>query len=334
MQPVHNKERDMEKFLRQFLAVGVLAAMTLSTQAQEFPAKPIRIIVPTSVATTSDLTARFIAEQMSHELNVSVVVENKPGNSGIPGVTSFMAAPNDSYTLLVSYSGLYANAALYKKEVSPYDPVKDFRILAGANQVSLVLVANVGFKADTVRQLVALARQKPNEVTYASTGVGGSTHLGPELLANRAGIRLRHIPYNSGAQAVADVVGGHVNIAMTALPSAASLIAAGKLKALAVTGSHRSALMPDVPTLEEAGVPGAEVVSRQAIVARTGITDAAAAKLTAVIAKIVASPEYAKFLVANGIEKEPMPPDLYAKSGPDELRRWTEMVTLSGARAE
>lgn len=315
-------------FHRIFAALVTLLA--LAATAQDFPSRPIRIVVPTSVATTSDLTARFIADQMARELNVSVVVDNRTGSNGILAVTNFLAAPADGHTLLLTYSGIYANAALYKSV--PYDPVRDFRILAGLNQVLLALVAAPNFSPASVRQLVDYAKDRPNEVTYASASVGSSTHLGPELLAGRAGIKLRHIPYKSGAQAVADVAGGHVNIAMTAVPTAAPLVAAGKLKALAVTGSHRSSLLPDVPTLQESGIQNAEISSRQALVAPAAIPEAAAARLTAVISKILATPEYARFLAANGIERELVPPEAYARTGPEELRRWTEMVVLSGAK--
>ena len=319
----------MSTVLRRILA-SLVAVFALAAHAQEFPSRPIRIVVPTSVATTSDLTARFIADQLGRELGVSVVVDNRTGSNGILAVSNFLAAPADGHTLLLTYSGLYANAALYKSV--PYDPIRDFRILVGLNQVLLALVAAPNFPAATVRQLVDYARDRPNEVTYASASVGSSTHLGPELLAGRAGVKLRHIPYKSGAQAVADVAGGHVNIAMTAVPTAAPLVLSGKLKALAVTGSHRSALLPDVPTLQESGIPNAQITSRQALVAHAAIPEAAAAKLTAVVSKILATPEYARFLATNGIEKELVPPEAYSKSGPEELRLWTEMVILSGAK--
>jgi len=309
---------------------AMLATICIGVSAQEFPSKPIRIIVPTSVATTSDLTARFIAEEMAKEFNVNVVVDNKTGANGILGVTQFLAAPADGHTLLLTYSGLYANAALYKSV--PYDPVKDFRILIGVNQVYLVLVAAPAFGVSSVKQLVEYAKERPNTVTYASASVGSSTHLGPELFASRAGIKLRHVPYKGGAQAIADTAGGHVNIAMTALPTAVPLVAAGKLRALAVTGSVRSAVMPDVPTMAEAGITGAEITSKQAVVAATGIPEPAAARLTASISRIVRLPEYAKLLEANGVEKEPLAPEAYAKIGAEELRRWTEMVRLSGAK--
>ena len=165
----------------------LLSALCFAVSAQEFPSKPIKIIVPTSTGTTSDLAARFIAEQMAKELNVSVAVENKSGANGTLAVSQFQAAPNDGHTLLLTNSSLYANPALYKG--LSYDPVKDFRILLGVNQVFLVLVAAPTFKPNSVSQLVAYAKERPNEVTYASAGVGSSTHLGPELFASRAGIK-------------------------------------------------------------------------------------------------------------------------------------------------
>ena len=314
------------------MIAAMLAMLCIGVAAQEFPSKPIRIIVPTSVATTSDLTARFIADEMAREFNVNVVVENRSGANGILGVSQFLAAAADGHTLLLTYSGLYANPALYKSV--PYDPVRDFRILAGVNQVFLVLVAAPAFNVNSISQLVDYAKQRPNVVTYASASVGSSTHLGPELFASRAGIKLRHVPYKGGAQAIADTAGGHVNIAMTALPTALSLVASGKLKALAVTGSVRSSVMPDVPTLAEAGITGAEITSKQALVAPAGIPEHAAARLTASISRIIRTPEYAKLLEASGVEKEPLPPEVYAKIGAEELRRWTEIVRLSGATFE
>lgn len=318
----------MHRFLRRFLAAS-LALACLGALAQEFPSKTIRIIVPTFTGTASDVTGRFIADQMAKELKVGVVIDNKSGANGILAVSQFLAAPPDGYTLLLSASGLYANAALYKNLA--YDPVKDFRIVAGINEVFFVLVASPTLPVDSVKELVEYAKERPEDVTYASASVGSSTHLGPELFASRAGIKLRHIPYKGGAQAITDTAGGQVNIAMTAVPTAASVVVAGKLKALAVTGSKRPILMPNLPTLAESGIAGAEITSKQGIVAPAGIPEAAAAKLTATITRIVNTPEYAKFLESQGVEKETLPTDVYAKSGPDELKRWTEMVKISDA---
>lgn len=180
------------------IIASVLAVLSIAAHAQEFPSKPMRIIVPTSVATTSDLTARFIAEQMTKDLNVSVVVDNKTGANGILGVTEFLAAPNDGHTLLLTNSSLDANPALYKKV--PYDPVKDFRILLGVNQVFLILVASPAFNVNSVKQLVEYAKERPNEVSYASASVGSSTHTRPELFASRAAIRAQAMDRDGGSQ--------------------------------------------------------------------------------------------------------------------------------------
>jgi tripartite-type tricarboxylate transporter receptor subunit TctC len=259
-------------------------------------------------------------------------VDNKPGANGIVAVQQFMAAPADGTTLLLTASGLYANPALYKNV--PYDPVRDFKLVAPVNEALFVLVAAPSFAPANVAQLIELAKSKPGEVTYASASVGSSTHLGPELFASRAGIQLRHIPYKGGAQAITDTAGGQVNIAMTAVPTAAPLIKAGRLKALAVTGSRRSNLLPDVPTLAESGVSGAEISSRQALAVPSATPDAIASRLSSAITRVTASAEYARFLESQGLEKEPMAADIYARTGPSELRRWAEMVRISGAKLD
>ena len=314
------------------LACTLLAGLPQPSAAQDFPKGPIRIIVPTSTATASDLTARFVAEEMAREFNTSVVVENKSGANGILAVQQLLSLPADGQTMLLTASGLYANPALYRNV--PYDPVRDWHIVAPVNETQFILAAAPNFPPRTVREVVEYARSRPEEVTYASASVGSSTHLGPELFAARAGIRLRHIPYKGGAQAIADTAGGQVNLAMTAIPTAAPLVQSGKLKALAVTGTARSPLLPDVPTLSEAGVNGAEITSKQAIVVRPGTPEAVVARLRASIVRITGTPEYARFLAQRGLDKEPIALEEYLKSGPEQLRRWTEMVRLSGAKLD
>ena len=314
------------------LACVVLAGWPQPAAAQDFPKGPMRIIVPTSTATASDFTARFLAEEMAREFGTSVVVENRSGANGILAVQQMLSLPADGHTLLLTASGLYANPALYRNV--PYDPVRDWLIVAPVNETQFILVGAPNFAPRTVRELVDFARSRPEEVTYASASVGSSTHLGPELFASRAGIRLRHIPYKGGAQAIADTAGGQVNIAMTAIPTAAPLVQSGKLKALAVTGTARSPLLPDVPTLAESGVTGAEITSKQAIIVRPGTPEPAVARLRASITRITATPKYARFLAQRGLDKEPIPLEEYLRSGPEQLRRWTEMVRLSGAKLD
>jgi tripartite-type tricarboxylate transporter receptor subunit TctC len=313
-------------------AATVFAFAACAAAAQDFPTKPIRIIVPTSTGTASDLTARFVGDLLSKDLNTSVVVDNRSGANGTLAIQQLLGSPADGHTVMVMASGLYANPALYRNV--QYDPGRDLKIVAPLNEVSFVLVAAPTFQATNVKQLVDFAKQHPGEVTYASASVGSSTHLGPELFASRAGIKLRHIPYKGGAQAIQDTAGGQVNMAMTAVPTAVPLIRGGKLKALAVTSTSRSALLPDTPTLAESGVSGAEITSKQSIVVPAATPEAVVSKLRTALTRVTATPEYAKFMEMQGLEKEPIALDTYINLGPHEVKRWGDMVRLSGAKLD
>lgn len=321
----------MFKRMRKFATV-LFALAAFTAAAQDFSSKPIRLIVPTSTGTASDATARFISDVIAKELNTSVVVDNRSGANGTLAIQALLSSPPDGHTLMVMASGLYANPALYKNV--KYDPGRDLKIVAPLNEVSFVLVAAPNFPVSNVKQLVDYAKQHPGDVTYASASVGSSTHLGPELFASRAGIKLRHIPYKGGAQAIADTAGGQVNMAMTAVPTAVPLIRAGKLKALAVTSSARSGLLPETPTLAEGGISGAEITSKQSIVVPAATPEAVVGKLRAAITKVTSSPEYAKFMEMQGLEKEPIALDSYVNIGPAETKRWADMVRLSGANLD
>ncbi|RCW68607.1 Bug family tripartite tricarboxylate transporter substrate binding protein [Pseudorhodoferax soli] len=314
------------------LLVALVACAAGTSFAQHYPEKAIRLLVPTSTGTASDLTARFVSEELGKMLGVAVAVDNRAGANGVLATQTLLGAPADGHTLMVMASGLYANPALYKNLT--YDPGRDQTIVAPLNQAYFALVAGPSFDVTSVKELVERAKKQPGEVTYGSASVGSSTHLAPELFALRAGITLRHIPYKGGAQAITDTAGGQVNIAMTAVPTAIPLITAGKLKALAVSAANRSALLPDVPTFAESGIRGAEFVSRQSIVVRTGTPEAVVTKLRQAILKITSTAEYARFLSAQGLEKETAPLDAYLKSGPEETVRWAEMVRISGVKQE
>lgn len=317
--------------IRRYALLLTVAAACAAT-AQDFSAKPIRLLVPTSTGTASDATARFVADRLGKEINGSIVVENRTGANGTLAIQQLLSAPADGFTMMVMASGLYANPALYKNV--QYDPGKDLKIIAPLNEVAFVLVAAPGIPVSNVKQLVDHAKQNPGGVTYASASVGSSTHLGPELFAARAGIKLRHIPYKGGAQAIQDTAGGQVNIAMTAVPTALPLIRAGRLKALAVTGSSRARQLPEVPTLAEGGIVGAEITSKQSIVVPAGTPDAVVAKLRNALTTVTGSAEYATFMEAKGLDKEPLPLDTYVNFGPQETQRWAEMVRISGAKLD
>jgi tripartite-type tricarboxylate transporter receptor subunit TctC len=310
----------------------MFAVAASATSAQDFSAKPIRLLVPTSTGTASDATARFVADRVGKELSTSVVVENRTGANGTLAIQQLLSSPGDGYTIMVMASGLYANPALYKNV--QYDPGKDLKIVAPLNEVAFVMVAAPTFPVSNVKQLVDYAKQHPGDVTYASASVGSSTHLGPELFAARAGVKLRHIPYKGGAQAIQDTAGGQVNMAMTAVPTALPLIRAGKLRALAVTGTARARQMPEVPTLAESGIVGAEITSKQSIVVPSSTPEAIVAKLRHAFTTVTGSADYAKFLEGQGIDKEPLALDTYINFGPQETLRWAEIVRISGAKLD
>ena len=319
------------KLLRSLLAL-VLAAAGAGAIAQDYPSRPVKLIAPTAPGTGTDATARFIADRLAREWNVGVVVENKVGANGILGADFVAKSPADGYTLLMGLSALYVNKSLYKS--MPFDPVKDFRVLLGVNDLYLALVVPANSPFQSVKDLVDAAAARPGKVSYGSAGSGSTTHLGPALLGSMANVNLLHVPYKGGAQAITDTISGQVDFAMTAIATAAPQLAAGRLRALAVSGSHRAKSLPNVPSLEEAGFKGYNVSSRTFLAAPAGTPDAIADKIVATVTKIIRTPEYAKFIEAQGFEPEILTPAAYQAQAAREVTHWAEIVRLSGAKAD
>jgi len=319
------------KLLHSLLAACV-AAFALSAAAQDFPSRAVKIVAPTAPGTGTDLTARFLADRLAREWNQAVVVENKVGANGIVGADYVAKAPGDGYTLLMGLSGLFVNKSLYRS--IPYDPEKDFRMLLGVNDLYLALVVPVNSPFKTMKELTDYAGKNPGKVTYGSAGSGSTTHLGPALLGSMANVEFRHIPYKGGAQAITDTISGQVDFAFTAIATAAPQLASGRLRALAVSGSHRTKGLPNVPTVAESGLAGYTVSSKTFLAAPAGLPDAVAQKITASVAKIIATPEYQKFLEAQGFEPETRSPAQYQAIPAEEVKHWAEIVRISGARAE
>jgi tripartite-type tricarboxylate transporter receptor subunit TctC len=314
------------------LLAACLAALAFCATAQDFPARPVKIVAPTAPGTGTDLTARFLADRLSREWSQGVVVENKVGANGIVGAEYVAKAPADGYTLLMGLSGLFVNKSLYRS--IPYDPVKDFRVLLGVNDLYLALVVPTNSPFKTIEELVDFAGKNPGRVTYGSAGSGSTTHLGPALLGSMANVQFRHIPYKGGAQAITDTISGQVDFAFTAIATAAPQLASGRLRALAVSGAHRSKGLPNVPTVAEGGLAGFNVSSKTFLAAPAGLPDAVAQKITATVAKIIATPDYQKFLEAQGFEPETRNPAQYQAVPTEEVKHWAEIVRISGAKAD
>ncbi|MDQ6683932.1 MAG: tripartite tricarboxylate transporter substrate binding protein [Pseudomonadota bacterium] len=314
------------------LAAALLAASTFAASAQDYPSRTVKLIVPSAVGTGTDVTGRFLADYLSREWNVGVIVENRVGANGIIAAEGVAKAPADGYTLLMGLSPLYINKALYKS--LPYDPAKDFRVLVGLNDLFLALVVRSSSPFNSVQDLVTYAKANPGKVTYGSGGSGSTTHLGPALLATMANVQLMHIPYRGAATALTDTISGQVDFAFTAIATAIPQVANGRIRALAVSGLRRSKSMPTVPTMNELGFTGFNVLSKTFLAAPAALPDPIAEKIIAAVSKAIRTPEYQKFLDAQGFEAETATPQAYQRNAEEEIKHWAEIVRLTGAKAD
>jgi tripartite-type tricarboxylate transporter receptor subunit TctC len=319
------------KMLLTSLALAALSAV--SAAAQDYPSRPVTLIVPYSAGGGNDLMARTAAEKMSQALGQQIVIENRGGAGGSIAARQVAKAPPDGYTLGLGGTGtlaidptLYANVG--------YDPRKDFAPIGLIATSGLVICVHPSLAARSIGELIALAKQQPGKLNYASAGTGSGIHLGTEYFASMAGIKLTHIPYKGSVPALTDLVGGHVAIYFSSLPPAVGLVKDGKVRALAVTGAKRSPVFPDVPTVAEAALPGYEAVLHYGIVAPAGTPRAIIEKLSAALRAAVMSDELKARLADDGAEPLPSTPEEYAADIDREETKWSAIVKLSGAKAE
>ena len=315
------------------LVVTALVVSTLAN-AQPWPSRPITYVVPFTPGGTTDIIGRAIAHGLGPALGQPVVVENKPGAAGGVGAGFVAKSKPDGYTLFGGTISTHAiNAGLYKD--LPYDAVKDFDPITLVGFIPNALYVKPGLGVNTVAELVALIRKDEKARTFASSGSGTSTHLAGELFADRIGVKLSHIPYKGTPQAFNDVVGGQVAFMFDQLTAGLPLVKGGKLKLLAVTSAKRSALSPETPTMEEAGVKNFQMVSWQAVYAPKGLPKPVADRLHEEIVKILRSKEVSTQLQnANGMEIVASTPEELAKLMQSEIPRWAELIRTSGARAD
>jgi len=270
------------------------------TQAQEWPARPINLIVSYPPGGTADLMARTIATPLGKILGTSIVVENKPGASGQIAASYVAKANPDGYTLMLDASSYSVNPSLFPK--LPYDPNKEFKTLGILAQYPNVLLVNPSFPAKSVKELVAMAKAKPNSIAYASSGNGSAQHLAGALFEIQAGVEMQHIPYKGGGPALNDVLGGQVPVFFGSVASTKQYVDTGKLNALAVTGKKRATSMPTVPTMAEAGVAGYEVYEWNGIFAPAATPAPILLKLSEAITKVMQTPEVKDKVISLGGE--------------------------------
>ncbi len=314
------------------LACAALAAMPAAF-AQGYPAKPIRLICPFPPGGAVDIASRAIADALTKVTGQSVVVENKPGAGGNLGGEQAAKSPPDGYTVFMTTSGIQAiNPFLYQR--MPFDPNKDFAPVIALVSLSNVLVAHPSVKPATVKEFIAAAKAEPGRITGASSGSGTSIHMSLEMFKHLTGTDILHVPYKGSAPAVADLIGGQVQIMFDNIPSALPHIKSGKLKAMATTGAKRAAALPELPTIAEAGVPGYESGVWFGLVVPAGTPKDVIDKLNADARKAMALPDFQKRMTDLGYELVGSTPAEMGQMIEAELKRWGPVVKASGAKAE
>jgi len=318
---------------RRTLLLGSLA-LPAAARADTWPSKPIRLIVPLAPGATADIVARIFADELSKALGQNVVVDNKTGAGGTIATAEAARAAPDGYTIaLVSQGTMVFNIGLYKNP--GYDPLKNLMLLAVSGGVSNVLIVHPSNPAKTVADVLAQARAKPGEYTYSSGGVGTSHHMSGVLLELRTGLKLQHVPYRATPAGIMAVVNGEVQMGLFNTPTVLGQIKAGTLKALAVTSEKRSTLLPDLPTMIEAGVKDYVVDTWMGFAAPAGVPDAVAVRLNAELNRIAYLPPIREKMQAQGIEALPAgPPAAAQKVVKDDLDLWLPIIKASGASAE
>ena len=315
------------------LAAPLLCMAALSASAQGYPTKPIKMIVPFPPAGSTDLSARAVAGKLQERLGQPVVIENKPGAGGNIGGEQAAKSPADGYTLFVGTVGTNAiNASLYSK--MPFDHQKDFAPVILLSKTPNVLVVNPSLPVNSVADVIKLAKSKPGELTFASSGVGTSIHMSGELFKAMAGLQMTHVPYKGSGPMLIDLISGQVNMAFDNLSAAIQHIKAGKLKALATTGATRAPTMPDLPTVQEAGLAGYDSTSWNAIFAPAGTPKDVVDRLNRELNAILGTPETRKFFADQGAEAGGGTPDQLAAFVRAETAKWSKVVKDSGAKAD
>ena len=314
-----------------FVAALIVAAAP--ALAQDYPTRPITLIVPYAAGGGNDVMARIVADKMGAALGQPIVVENRGGAGGSIATRAVAHAPADGYTLGLGGTGTLAIDPTLYPNVG-YDPRKDFAPIGLIATSALVVLVHPSVPAKTIPELIALAKQEPGKLAYASAGVGSGIHLGAELFAYMAGIKLTHVPYKGSAPALTDLLGGHVQIYFSSLPPAIGLVQDGKVRALAVTGPERSKIFPDLPTVAEAALPGYAAVLHYGIVAPARTPKPVVDKLAAALSTAIASPDVARKIATDGAEIMGMTPAEYAADIDREEAKWSEVVRRSGAKAE
>ncbi len=315
------------------LALGLPALAPSAFAQSDYPSRPIRLICPLPPGGGADLVARLVAERLSKTLNQQVLVDNRAGGGTVIGADLAAKSAPDGYTLLLGTATTHAiNASLVKK--LPYDPVRDFSPVSLVAVLPQIIVAHPSLPANTLPELVALARARPGEILFASTGNGSANHLGAEMLKSVAKINMVHVPYKGAGPSVTDLLAGQTQFMFTTIPPALPHVKGGRLKALAVAHSKRSALLPQLPTTGEGGAPGVEASSWNGILVRAGTPQTVITRLHGELSTVMTQPELRDKLAAAGVEPMLNSPAEFAAYISSETARYAKVIASSGARID
>lgn len=316
------------------LALSLLAAFaSVSAQAGDYPDRPVTVIVPFPPGGASDMTARLLTKKLAERVGQSIVVDNRGGANGSIGAVALKQAKPDGYTFLVGSIGVFGiNPALFKD--LRYDPLQDFDLLSVAVRTPNVLVANPGFPANTVAELVEYLKKNPDKVTFASSGTGSSDHLTAALFLQKTGTTGIHVPYKGGGPAISDLISGHANVSFQNLGAIAQHVKSGKLKALGVTSAARAPALPEVPTMAEGGVKDLEVYSWQASAAPKGLPADVRKKLEAELIASATAPDIKAQFEAVGFEVVANNGEEFRKFLTGEIARWKNVIEVGKISAE
>ena len=317
--------------LRLVLAV-LLAAGAFNAAADDYPSRPVKIVVPFAAGGPADVYARFLAQRMQEAMGQPFVIENRPGGGSVVGTEIVAKSAPDGYTLLLMSNTHTVNESLMPNK--PFALMRDFTPVAPINYSDLVLVVNPDVKAKTLPELIALAKSEPGKLNYASSGPGTPYHMAGELFKSMARLDIVHVPYKESSGARTGVLGGQVEMMFDAVTVMNEHVKAGKVRALATSGKVRSSVMPDVPTLAEAGVPGYEAVIWLGLIAPRNTPPAIVNRLNAEITKIVGRPDVQAEWAKQGAVAMVMTPDAFERYLADDIVKWERIVKLSGARAD
>ena len=314
-------------------AIAIISGAVVEAFAQTFPSRTITLVIPFAPGGSTTIVGRVIADKMSQLLGESIVVDNRAGAGGTVGTRAVAKSEPDGYTILLSFTGTLAIApSLYRN--AGYDPRKDFAPIGLIGHAPNSLVVHPSFPARTVAELVAYARANPGKVNFGSAGAGTVSHITGEYFAHAAGIKLVHIPYKGTGPALTDLLGGHIPMAFAPIPASHANVSAGMLRALAVTSTTRSSLLPDVPTISESGLPGFDASLYYGLVAPAGTPRPVIDRLNGALQAALASDEVKKQLGLDGTEITPGTPEDYAAFIDRDERKWSGLVRESGVEQE